>query len=749
MKSVLSVVLVSLAFTTTAQFAEREYNESDTTITSYLDEVVVSANKIPEQRRTVAQQIKVISEATVKSFNAQTSADLLQNTGVVAMQRSQQGGGSPILRGFEASRVLLMIDGVRMNNLIYRAGHLQNAITVDNNMLERAEVLFGPSSTVYGSDALGGVVHFYTKNPEFGTEEGKALSGNAFVRYGSANEEKAGHVDVSIGGRRLASLTSFTYSDFGDLRMGERTNPSLGEQFGVRNQYVVRAPDNQSDQLVDNDEPLVQKLSGYRQWDVLQKFIFKQSERLSHTLNVQYSTSTNVPRYDRLTDPGSNGTGLRFAEWYYGPQERLMVAYNIQVNNLGKIANQLTATISYQAIEESRHDRQFNVASLNSRVENVNVWGITIDFNKIVGNHNIRYGFDGQFNSLSSTAYRTDVVSGVRGSLNTRYPDGDNSLNAYALFATYTFKLSDVASLNSGVRFAASRLYSTFSDATYFPDNYYSSAEQQLNYVSGNLGFNYTPSSWKFSILAGTGYRVPNIDDALKVNDNRIGTASRLGILVIPNPDLKPEQTLNGDFSVTKFFGDIARLEGTFFATEFYNPILLLPDQLKGQSVVTYGGFDAEVRSSQNADRAYIYGLSLAGRISVLSDLVLIASYNYTKGKVRTEPNETPLDHIPPTFGRVGVQYTSSKFRSELFTNFNGWKRLRNYSSSGEDNLQYATSQGMPSWYTINMRLSYEVSKNFTVQSGVDNLLDLQYRQFASGINAPGRNIFLTLRAGF
>ncbi|NJN34367.1 MAG: TonB-dependent receptor plug domain-containing protein [Saprospiraceae bacterium] len=69
------------------------------------------------------------------------------------------------MRGFEASRVLLVVDGVRMNNLIYRSGHLQNAITVDQNMLDRVEVLFGTASTVYGSDALGGVVHFFTKKP--------------------------------------------------------------------------------------------------------------------------------------------------------------------------------------------------------------------------------------------------------------------------------------------------------------------------------------------------------------------------------------------------------------------------------------------------------------------------------------------------------------------------------------------------------------------------------------------------------
>jgi len=319
MKFLYTSVFILLGTSLFAQYAETENNQ-DTTKVSYLDEVVVAANKIPEQRRTVSQQIKVITPAFIRNFNAQNSADLISNSGVVAMQKSQQGGGSPILRGFEASRVLLMIDGVRMNNAIYRAGHLQNIITLDNNVLDHAEILFGPSSTVYGSDALGGVIHFYTRNPELAKAgEGMKFYGNAFARYGSVNNEKTGHVDFNLGGKNFGSFTSFTFSDFGDLRMGEKTNPALGEQFGVRTQYAERSADNTSDILVQNSDPFVQKFSGYQQWDFLQKFLYQSSERVSHILNFQYSNSTNVPRYDRLTDP--QGSGLRSAEWYYGPQK--------------------------------------------------------------------------------------------------------------------------------------------------------------------------------------------------------------------------------------------------------------------------------------------------------------------------------------------------------------------------------------------------------------------------------------------
>ncbi|PQJ12549.1 hypothetical protein CJD36_002035 [Flavipsychrobacter stenotrophus] len=124
-----------------------------------LDDVTISANKVAEPRRNVAQQVVVLSQKAIAASQSQTTADLMSAANIF-VQKSQMGGGSPVLRGFEANRVLMVVDGVRMNNIIYRAGHLQNIVTLDNASLERVEVLYGPSSNVYGSDALGGVISF-------------------------------------------------------------------------------------------------------------------------------------------------------------------------------------------------------------------------------------------------------------------------------------------------------------------------------------------------------------------------------------------------------------------------------------------------------------------------------------------------------------------------------------------------------------------------------------------------------------
>ncbi len=170
------------------------YLEQDT---EHIDEVVLTASRGEEKRSRIAEHIEVIGAKRIEELSPQTSADLLQRTPGVKVQKSQFGGGSPVLRGMEANRVLLVVDGVRMNNAIYRKGHIQNSITVSPNLLERTEVLFGPSSIIYGSDALGGVIHYYTKKPRI--SEDPLHHSSFFSRYSSVNNEKSASYTYEYG----------------------------------------------------------------------------------------------------------------------------------------------------------------------------------------------------------------------------------------------------------------------------------------------------------------------------------------------------------------------------------------------------------------------------------------------------------------------------------------------------------------------------------------------------------------------
>ena len=127
----------------------------------------------------------------------------------------------------------------------------------------------------------------------------------------------------------------------------------------------------------------------------------------------------------------------------------------------------------------------------------------------------------------------------------------------------------------------------------------------------------------------------------------------------------------------------------------------------------------------------------------------LQSSVVYTYGRIQSSSADTPLDHIPPVYGRTGITVQQKKFRGEFSVLYNGWKRIADYRLNAEDNEAYATTDGMPAWYTLNARGSYQLNKQFQLMVGLENILDVNYRVFASNISGAGRNITFTLRGRF
>lgn len=701
-----------------------------------LDEIVISVNKTEEIKKNIAQQVQIIDAQDIFRNQAQSTADIVSNSGNVYIQKSQLGGGSVTIRGFEASRTLLVIDGVRMNNLIYRAGHLQNIVTTDNNSLEKVEILFGPSSTIYGSDALGGVVHLYTKRPKLTGTRPKKISTDFFSRYGSSCNELTNHFDLNFGTKKFASLSSFTTSKFGDLRGGKNHNPFYREPYGERPFYVDRI--NGKDQLTINANPLLQVQSGYSQYNLMQKFLFQQNEYLSQALNIQYSTSSDVPRYDRLTDPSE--TGLKYAQWYYGPQVRFLTAYDLNYANPAGKFNRVHLGLNFQNLKESRHSRKFGFNDLAHRNEHVNVFGANLGFQKLIHQHDLRFGFDGQFNTLKSTANSEDISTGLLTALDTRYPDGENTMSDLAVYFSHTWKITKHLTLVDGIRGGYSWLHSTISDNSFF-NLPFTEASQHIPVYSGNIGIIANPTNqWKLSFLISSGFRVPNIDDLSKVFE------SAPGIVIVPNPDLEPEKTVNYEFGITKIFNQKTSWETALYYTFFNDAIVTGKFSLNGQSSILYDGSPSQVYANQNQEKAFITGFSSNLKSQMNTCFLLTWNVNYTYGRIKAEDEKIPLDHIPPVMSHLSIMYSNKKISSDFFIKSNGWKRLKDYHLNGEDNERYATPEGMPAWVTLNWHGSFQVNKNLSFQAGVDNILDTQYRTFASGINAPGRNVFVAVR---
>lgn len=706
-----------------------------------LDEIILSANRKSEHKIDVPYSLEIIKQKDIEFSNPPTSGDMLQNTGMLFLQKSQAGGGSPSMRGFEANKVLMVIDGVRLNNAIYRGGHLQDVMTLDPNMLDRTEVLFGPSSTIYGSDALGGVMHFYTKNAQFSNDEKLLLKTNAMVRYGSAVNEKTGHLDFNLGWKKFASLTNITFSSFGDIRSG--ATKLTGYSNTWNRSYFQERVNNRDTMSVNSDNNL-QKNSAYTQTDLMQRFNIKTGKHLVHNLNFQYSASSFLPRYDRLAGDYDEGK-FKWAEHGYDPQKRLLGAYTLNFENKTLFTDNLKVILAYQKIDQDRITRKWQKTARTSQREDVTVLSTNIDAFKVIKEkHELRYGFEFTANNVKSDADTTNIVNGGEGKAETRYPNGGSKMNTFALYLSHAWEVTKNFVITDGLRFTNTNLTAKFTDVTFEPTRLpFNEAKQTNQAITGSLGFTWkSENDYKVSLLTNTGFRAPNLDDMEKVFEGGGG------ILIVPNSDLKPEYSYNFEIGVSKIMQGKYKFDITGFYTSLTNALVVRDFKFNGLDSVTYQGVKSKVQATQNSDNAYIMGVSGGVQLDFNENISLKSSLNYTYGRYIDTKNDTvsPLDHIAPLFGQTSLLYKAKQIDGEFFIRYNGKKALSDYSPGVEDNLQYATVNGMPAWFTLNIRLGINITKNFRLNAACENITDNRYRQFASGINAPGRNFIISLR---
>ena len=711
--------------------------KNQTNSTTTLDEVEVNFPKFKKKKSTISQEIEAINQKQIEFQNSQSTADLLQNSGKLFVQKSQQGGGSPVIRGFESNRILLLVDGVRQNNLIFRGGHLQNVITIDQNLLENVDVFYGSGSTFFGSDALGGAINFTTKKAKLLSDKIQKFSGKVNTRYATVNSEKYVGFDLNYASKKFASLTALSFNDFGDLTMGKSQNGS-NDFFGARNFYIENV--NGVDVQTQNSNLFSQNPSGYKQYSFMQKALYVTDSNFKHELNFQFSNSTNIPRYDRLTE--TNTTGLRIAEWYYGPQKRLFANYTLSKEK-AFLGSDFKLMTTYQNIEESRHNRNFKNYNLQNRTENVNMFSIDFDLQKQFAKSTLYYGINTVYDNLKSTAYSNNINTGVELPINSRYPNGDNNTLKSEFYASYNQDFSDKLSWNIGGRIGYATLKSTIADNSFLKLPY-DTVQQKNTTYSFSAGMVYKTSSY-FSLIGNlsSGYRAPNVDDLSKIFE------SAGGLLVVPNADLKPEQTLTGDagFKVeTKSF----ELENTFFYTKFTNAIVTDSFLFDGQSTITYAGVTSQVVANQNKGNAFVTGIATKLKLNFSNNFHFDASVNYSVGRIiNNDKTQSPLDHISPLYGKLGLNYANNYFSADLYVLFNGKKPIDQFNAGGEDNQIYATKDGSPAWQTYNFKASVALAKQVTLYGGIENILDIQYRTFSSGINAPGRNFYLAAKYSF
>ena len=722
-----------------------------------LEEVILSVARSESNVNQIAEKVSVIKSEDLFLSSPASGAELLELTPGIRVQKSQGGGGSPIIRGFEANRVLIVIDGVRMNNAIYRSGHLQNSITIDPNNIERAEVIFGSSSVGYGSDALGGVIHYYTKNPILkGSEK---IKSSFTSNYTSANQGLSNNFITNYSSENWGSITSISISKFGDIKMGENRDHGFNN-WGLTPLYSENSRYSYYSEPSSNPNENIQKNTGYSQVDLFQKFLVKLGETNLLNINIQFSESSDIDRFDQLSI--TKGNSLKFSEWYYGPQKRLLISPSLKIFPNRKFMKKGVITFGFQKINESRIKRKFNALNRSHQIEDLKVFSLNGDFDTSFNdNHSISYGLESTYNYNYSKAYdqiietQGNQVTGLSNkfAIPTRYPSNGSSYTSFASYVNWSWNMSEFFTFNIGTRLTFTGLKASWNDII--------SVNPQLSEVNLNSEALTTTVSIKLrpskrvqiNTVLSSGFRNPNIDDIGKIRENN-------GLLVVPNTFLKPEYAYNLDIgidfrslnnrnyiSLRGFSTIISRHIGRDEYIVFSD--ITTPDF----STVIYNGEEVTTISNKNLGNRFIHGFSIDGFSKIINSLKFDYSITYTKG----DENDAygPLPSISPLFGSFALSYSKRGVNLKAIYKFSEAKNPGEYSFGGEDGLDETpfiiNSEGLlsylgtPKWSDLSIFGSKNISSNVTLRLGLTNVFDSHYRTFASGISAPGRSFQLGL----
>ena len=710
-----------------------------------LNEVVISASKFSQKFREVPKKVTQINKSTIEFTNPMTSADLLERGGNVFIQKSQLGGGSPMIRGLSTNRLVLSVDGVRLNNAIYRGGNIHNVISVSPMNIENTEIIMGSASVLYGSDAIGGVMNFYTKNPVLSMGESQRLDINIHSRYSSAASEKMYHFDVNFGLKKIAFFSSISKSDYGNLLMG-----SNGPSEYLRPNYVIQNS-NGEDIIVNNSNSKLQRNTSYDQLNFLQKILYKPNKNFQYDLGIHFSKTGDIPRYDRLIRQDQN-LDLVYGNWFYGPQEWLLINNQIAINSKSNnVFDKLKITFAKQKFSESRNSRKLNASNLNSREEKLDILSLNIDMiKKLNSNSDLTYGLEYINNKVESLGSSTNIFDLSVNSISSRYPN-NSSLQSFGTYMNYKSKIVDDVFFQSGVRYSLTKLQADLSQNNTFYDFPYGNINLENGAFVGGIGLSWVRNiynNWKFNI--NTAFRSPNIDDVAKVFDSEPGN------VVVPNPGLKPERSFGIEFGGYFRTKNNIELDFSTYITYLYDALIRDDFTLEnGISQIIYDGELSQIQALQNGSKSLIYGFEFGANMVINKNLSLKSQLNLIAGHELNElPFALPVRHIPPNFGNLHLIFEKGRLSFDAFVNFNSEISYNNLAESerAKPYLYALDKDGnpySPSWTTYNFRSKYLLSDKLNFTLSFENISDKLYRPYSSGISAPGLNFIFSVNYAY
>lgn len=704
---------------------------------SNIEGITIFANKWEQDFNEFPYTTHGMDKLKLNKLDAGSSADALGNLPAVFIQKSQLGGGSPMIRGFAANGVLIVVNNFRMNNAIFRSGNLQNVINIQPSIIEGLEVIYGPGSLTYGSDAMGGVMDFHTKRPKLNFTKDYKFDINYGAHYKTATNNRNVFLDANIANNKLGSRSVLTFNDFGSLKAGKNhygSDLDFGKRIWVQGTTIGK-----QDTMIKNSHPNEMYPSSFTSQSFLQSFVYKHNSKIKISYDFIFSNTSDIPRYDRLIQMTSDDT-LKYGEWYYGPQTWIMNSITLDNSQKTKYYDEFKVGISHQYFKESRHDRKFGSTTLRNRQEKVQLWSVNSDFSKkINANFSLYYGGEISYNDVQSEAYSEDIITSNITPVSTRYPDELNHYWTSGIYGNSKYVYNKNLSFIGGIRISFFHLKSKFSNQLLaMPFN----EIKMTNFApTASLG-----TAWRINKelqLNGnisTAYRAPNIDDASKIFDSEPGN------VVVPNADLKPEYALSSEASIHYYPNKDISLNASVFYTYVFNVMVRRDFTFNGNDSILYDNEWSKVQAIVNDDHGKIYGIDFEGVYRFPFNLKTTANFTFLKGY---DSQGFALRHVPPFYGRVDFSYPYKDFDLLAYTQFSGGIKYNDLAPEEQAKTHLYSVDGSPAWFTINLAVSYKLNKKILLKASLENILDRFYIPYSSGIASPGRSLNLSIKSIF
>jgi len=658
-----------------------------------LEHVQVTATRVQRRDIDVSAAVTGIDEEMVLQFAPDVIAEMVRGQPGTFFQQTTPGQGIPIIRGLKGSQILHMVDGMRLNNALFRSAPNQYLGLVDAFATRRMEIVRGAQGTLYGADAMGGVVNILTPEPVY---NGAAWEQQSRL-YGSFDSVDDGWVlnARTQGGKQGFAFTGgATYQDHSSRESG-------------------------------NGETLYPSYFKSEAADL--KFIVDTSERTSLMLAAQVMEQPSTPRYDAMT-PGFGELEPSSEQSFFKPNRRSFLHGRFRYDGQGAWFDQVEAHLARQVITDDRLAQDYGSPEIVTEKNRSTLDGLTLQVNSnFASGISLVWGAEYYTDAIDSTRFRQMEGSDAQTEAPGRFPDG-SSMDSAAFYLSGQWINTDRFSLNAGLR------YSWF-EIRLPADENHAVVRLEPSHLTGDLQAVYSlKPNIKLVSNIGNGFRPPNIFD-LSALGPRPGNRFN-----IANTDLGAETVWSYDLGIKAETGPV-ELEVFAFYLDYADKITSV---FTGE--VTEDG--RLVVRSENLNKVDIYGFEAGLNWALTANLRLFAVANYTRGEEQEDTGSTyPADRIPPLNGQLGLEYfITENWRLEPYLMFAGEQDRLSPRDEGDPRIN---PRGTPGWGTLNLLLDWQATPTLQVGLRVENIADKYYREHASGIDAPGRNLGLWVNCQF